>query len=409
MELRFGTEQHNIDVLGIAKKYFCRGDTICIPKSDVVRTNAFTDPTFGSHKSIFVTSVNGKHHSYSEWDNLCINLNTGEPIPSSFFESGGVQIQYGTSEDNIDIYDTALNYFLRYGIMHIPRSDHARTLIFSDPVYGVEKQIFISSNNSECKRYGVNDDIYLDLCTGESYSSNVPQDIMNVFLKPVYTAVIVEPRAHKALSFVLKNFLDNLSEDWHVIIFFGGNAEYLGNILRTSFSSYSHRIRTVYLHRQNLSIDDYNKMLMKDQSFYNEITTEVFLIFQTDSMIFSINRHIINEFLEFDYVGAPWKQHDGKVGNGGLSLRRKSKMLEIMHVDQEKTNQNMNEDIFFAMTETVKLNKPTCEKAKHFSTETIFFLGSFGCHKPWGYWNKNELDATMNIYSEFATLVELNK
>jgi hypothetical protein len=36
-----------------------------------------------------------------------------------------------------------------------------------------------------------------------------------------YTALIIEPRKHKALEFVLKNFLENLSNEWSIIIFHG--------------------------------------------------------------------------------------------------------------------------------------------------------------------------------------------
>ena len=41
------------------------------------------------------------------------------------------------------------------------------------------------------------------------------------FTQNKYTAVIVEPREHKALSFVLNNFLENLSDEWNIIIMHG--------------------------------------------------------------------------------------------------------------------------------------------------------------------------------------------
>ena len=49
-----------------------------------------------------------------------------------------------------------------------------------------------------------------------------------------YTAVIIEPRKHKALQFVLKNFLENLDINWNIIIFHGNlNKEYIENIIDT--------------------------------------------------------------------------------------------------------------------------------------------------------------------------------
>jgi hypothetical protein len=80
----------------------------------------------------------------------------------------------------------------------------------------------------------------------------------------------------------------------------------------------------------------------------------MFLVFQTDSMI--LNKDRIYDFMNYDYVGAPfntkfkWLQKYPKtdfynVGNGGLSLRRKSKMMEILLNNKLK---NINEDTYFA-------------------------------------------------------------
>ena len=147
--------------------------------------------------------------------------------------------------------------------------------------------------------------------------------------KKKYTAVIVEPRKHKALSFVLENFLTNLSEEWDIIIMHGNkNEDYVDDIIENGLSSFENRISKVNLNVDNLTIDDYNKLL-KSKEFYEKIPTEVFLIFQTDTVICENDKELINKFLEYDYVGAPWI--NGGVGNGGLSLRKKSKMLEIIN------------------------------------------------------------------------------
>ena len=56
------------------------------------------------------------------------------------------------------------------------------------------------------------------------------QNKLNVSNK--YTAVIVEPRKHAALSFVLENFLKNLSNEWNIIIFHGNlNIDFVNNII----------------------------------------------------------------------------------------------------------------------------------------------------------------------------------
>jgi len=55
---------------------------------------------------------------------------------------------------------------------------------------------------------------------------------INLFQTSKYTAIIVEPREHKALAFVLKNFLENLNEDWNIIILHGmENKKYVKKIM----------------------------------------------------------------------------------------------------------------------------------------------------------------------------------
>lgn len=37
----------------------------------------------------------------------------------------------------------------------------------------------------------------------------------------MYRAIIVEPRIHNALPFVLQNFDENLSDEWSILVFHG--------------------------------------------------------------------------------------------------------------------------------------------------------------------------------------------
>jgi hypothetical protein len=221
----------------------------------------------------------------------------------------------------------------------------------------------------------------------------------------MYTAIIVEPRKHNALLFVLNNFLENLSDEWNIIIFHGNlNIDFLNIIINNNLVKYRSRISLVNLGVDNLTISDYNDLFIKNVDFYSHIPTETFLVFQTDTMIFNKNSHIINEFLNYDYVGAPWP-HQPKngqhVGNGGLSLRKKSKMLEIM---EKETETYLPEDVFFSCTDKVELYKPTIDEAKRFAIENIFSEISFGCHKGW---NLNGDPRLHETYPEIKELEEL--
>jgi hypothetical protein len=206
----------------------------------------------------------------------------------------------------------------------------------------------------------------------------------------MHTAIIVEPRKHRALSFVLNNVLINLSDDWNVIVCHGTvNKEFVDDILNTDLKNYKSRVSLIDLGVENLTRAEYNE-LIASKKFYDFVPTEMLLVFQTDSMIFAKNKHFIDEFMEFDYVGAPWcgdiKPPNATVGNGGFSLRRKSKMLEII---EKVPYPGDNEDLYFSNAANhalIDFKKPSFDHAKRFSIEHVFSEASFGCHQPWNHY-----------------------
>ena len=281
-----------------------------------------------------------------------------------------MKITYGTTNYNIDVTDICLSKLKINNIIIIPSGDYNRANYFTDPIFGTLKKIFITI-----------DEWVIEYDDTLSIKINIIDKTITTFK---YTAIIVEPRKHNALSFVLNNFVKNLSDDWYIIIFHGNlNIDFINNIINCNLLDYKKRISLVNLHIDNLPIADYNNLFIKNTNFFDAISTETFLVFQTDSMIFENHKHLINDFLKYDYVGAPWShkpKNDQQVGNGGLSLRKKSKMLEIIKVDSDT---NVPEDVFFSCTDKVSLYKPSPDEAKHFSIEMIFSDTTFGCHKPW--------------------------
>jgi hypothetical protein len=109
--------------------------------------------------------------------------------------------------------------------------------------------------------------------------------------------------------------------------------------------------------------------------------------------------------LQYDYVGAPWVS-DNKVGNGGLSLRKKSKMIEII---KSKGYVHLNEDIYFSsdVDNKIQYNVPDYTIAKLFSVETLFYDRPFGIHNCWRYLNKENMDFLINKYSDLQELMNL--
>ena len=78
------------------------------------------------------------------------------------------------------------------------------------------------------------------------------------------TAIIVEPREHKALSFVLNNFCKNLDDNWDIIIVHGTkNENYIKNIIENDLKTNGHNIELINLGVENLTIEAVSDSIKK--------------------------------------------------------------------------------------------------------------------------------------------------
>ena len=123
------------------------------------------------------------------------------------------------------------------------------------------------------------------------------------------------------------------------------------------------------------NIIEYNFMMTSTQ-FWDLIPFEKILTCEHES---GILREGLDEFIEWDYVGAPWWfQKYG--GNGGFSWRSVKAMKDICKAysytgkGQEDTYfcNVMNQSKYFRLAP-----RKVCER---FSVETVYKLGSFGYH-----------------------------
>jgi hypothetical protein len=150
----------------------------------------------------------------------------------------------------------------------------------------------------------------------------------------------------------------------------------------------------LYIFTPNIrSIWEYNNLLCSKE-FWKGIKEENILIFQQDSMLL---RSGIEEFYEYDYVGASWN-FEPYVGNGGLSFRKKSAMLKI--INTFNYNGLVNEDIYFANgCKMLGLKLAPIELANKFSCETQFHLGTLGYHAIEKYLTNEQINKIKNQYN----------
>lgn len=263
----------------------------------------------------------------------------------------------------------------------------------------------------------------------------------------MHTAVIIEPRAHPALSFVLQNAC-TLPPTWSILVIHGRNNLAAVQEAIASTGNPQRFLSPIGLDVDNLTRVQYNALLTS-AAFYRGIPTEMILIFQTDTLF--LEPALLDSFMGYDYVGAPWK--NGKVGNGGLSLRRRSKMIEVCervrpheclqdlltlpvieectHIKNilvamtpEEQTQEMNEDVFFSFQRMVPLHIPTWEQARTFAVEEISpWLAEppfdslsttrplppvpyfFGLHAPWKHLSVEDTHRIVLNYPAFMELM----
>ncbi|KAL8947851.1 MAG: hypothetical protein Q9222_005909 [Ikaeria aurantiellina] len=126
--------------------------------------------------------------------------------------------------------------------------------------------------------------------------------------------------------------------------------------------------------------------------------THIFM-FQADSMLCANSQYKVEDFLEYDFIGAPFTTGEGFNYNGGLSIRNREKMLDIA---QRYTREPMSryEDTWFV--ERLRqlplkpngepgANLPSMDVASQFSVETIWKDRPFGFHQI-ARWHPDKLD-----------------
>lgn len=125
---------------------------------------------------------------------------------------------------------------------------------------------------------------------------------------------------------------------------------------------------------------DVSSFLAADGDFWNSLApANHVLLLQADSILCSNSPRRVDDFLEYDFVGAPVSSKYGSGYNGGLSLRNRSRILES--IETVKWDGDHEDQWFFKQLKTVGANLPTEEIASEFAVETIYAIFPLGLHQ----------------------------
>ena len=226
-------------------------------------------------------------------------------------------------------------------------------------------------------------------------------DLPDIPKNSSYEAVFIEYRCFPHIEFLIRNSIYRLGKDWsHTIICGTKNYEYIFKLI----NKISPNVRIIKTNNENLTVTEYNKLLTNIK-FWEKLNGEKILIYQEDSLLFKNN---IMDFVKWDYIGAPLplgtNDTPNCVGNGGLSLRTRSIMIEVLkQISPIKTNYNSStieymktnrlkyppEDVYFSknMQELNIGQVADWNSASEFSSESYYNKNSLGGHK---FWISNE-------------------
>ena len=171
-----------------------------------------------------------------------------------------------------------------------------------------------------------------------------------------YGVVIVEPREHPALAFVVADTLGKIPPSWNVTVHHvGTNGAFLARELAGELASGRVRLHEVgaALAAQHVAAARFADTVMGNADWWRAIPHDKFILMQTDSAICRRDFGLWERVSQFDYAGAPWhgappELHDG--GNGGFSWRGKAAALEALRrFDATRREGEVvgNEDVFF--------------------------------------------------------------
>jgi len=210
-------------------------------------------------------------------------------------------------------------------------------------------------------------------------------------------AVIVETRKHKALPFVLDNVMSVLPEDWDLQIFHGSNnLDYINEVISENQYLGGRDFFCNDLEIDTITADDSSLEIMLTEDFWNKVVGETVLYFECDTMLCSNSEYKVEDFEHFDYIGGYWGNELGmldndytRVMNGGLSIRKKSYMLDIIKNELQPyldSGGNPCEDYF--VTDRIR-TIPKVRDVLTFSIDCGYMYplnnkAPFGLHKPWG-------------------------
>jgi hypothetical protein len=260
------------------------------------------------------------------------------------------------------------------------------------------------------------------------FQETITRNVLSFPSKPIpktNVAAIIEDRPLSNLVPLLLHFSSVLGPGWPVVLFTSEGNE--PNSLAFRRAVEDGRISVRYLPA--------DVQFAKHQAVSEFLTTLWFweqlapaghiFMFQADSIVCTNADIPVDDFLEYDFVGAPIDvpknppNGHGEGYNGGFSLRNRSMILDIVNkfswqaekdagkisqagcVTQEPCLKFEDQWFYHKMKEMPEARLPTREVASHFAVETVWYDTPLGYHQV-ERWNSDKMDKVAQWCPEYV-------
>lgn len=284
------------------------------------------------------------------------------------------------------IYLAIFILFVRTAVSHSRNNGNAWSIISQD-----ENSTHISNN---------------DISSTSSFISvqAKPQPQIANITTSNKVAVIIETRRSGNIIPLILHFSAVLGPTWPLIIY--TSAENFGSF-STSAALLRHQasgriiVRSLAPGTWFYNWDSVSAFLTTRWLWEDLAPAEHILLFQTDSMLCANAARSVDDFLEYDLIGAPIESKFGQGYNGGLSMRSRKTILRVLDEWKYSDNPHPAEDQWFyarfkdlqdrEIEEGIEdgINLPSMEIARTFAVETIDHPHPMGLHQPTRYIQKH--------------------
>lgn len=220
-------------------------------------------------------------------------------------------------------------------------------------------------------------------------------------------AVIIETSVIATLIPIMLHFSNVLGPGWGMTLFTLEETwiEPLSPAFQRALASGRIEVRFLPKDAELTSSRGVSVFLTRPWIWEQLVATERVLLFQADSMLCSKSQDAVEDYFEYDYVGAPIDSHYGHGYNGGLSIRNPRLFLEIVkESDFLQSGFEFEDQFFYQKLKEKKAEMPSEEVAKSFSVETVYYETPLGYHQP-QRWQANNMAAIEEWCPEVKMLI----